>query len=150
MNKSIHDRKEDNPKKKAKIDRKEHEEVPNNPYMGLSLLDPEKIQENFSSYVPQHTLGKKFTTNDKEYTIRQIRDGYDENKETFLKKYVFVPSTEKIPSVYMDSAYEIDRLIDMKPIRERKGQPLGGKHKSHRRRRNKKSRKSRKSKKCRK
>jgi hypothetical protein len=70
--------------------------------------------------------------------------GYDENKKTFLKKYVFVPSTEKKSSVYMDSAYEIDRLINMKPFRERKGQPFGGKHKSRRRRRNKKSRKSRK------
>jgi hypothetical protein len=131
--------------KKPKIDT---EEKPINPYMNLSLTHPDEIKEDFTSYEPQHKTGEKFTMNDKELMIRQITRGYDPNKETFLKKYVFVPSSiEKLPGVYMDSAYDIDKMIDMKSIRDRKGQPHGGKYKSRRRRRHRKSKKSKKSRK---
>lgn len=124
------------------------------PYTNLSLFHPDEIKVDFTSYEPQHKIDEKIIMNDKELMIRQIRDGYDHNKETTLKKYVLVPSSiEKLPGIYMDSAYDIDRMIDMKSIRDRKGQPHGGKYKSRRRKRhnnNKKSRKSRKSKKSRK
>jgi hypothetical protein len=139
--------------------RKDTEEEPTNrskkaktdPYTNLFLIHPDEIKEDFTSYEPQHKTGEKFIMNDKELMIRQITDGYDDNKETFLKKYVFVPySIEKLPGVYMDSAYDIDRMIDMKSIRDRKGQPHGGKHKTRRRRRHRKSRKSKKSRKSRK
>jgi hypothetical protein len=127
-----------NRSKKAKTD----------PYTNLSLFHPDEIKVDFTSYEPQHKIGEKIIMNDKELMIRQITDGYDHNKETFLKKYVFVPySIEKLPGVYMDSAYDIDRMIDMKAIRDRKGQPHGGKHKTRRRRRHRKSKKSRKSRK---
>jgi hypothetical protein len=119
--------------------------------MGLSLINPDEIKENLLLYKPRHKIGDNFIMNDKELMIRQITDGYDHNKETFLKKYVFVPSSiVKLPGVYMDSAYDIDKMIDMKSIRDRKGQPHGGKYKSRRRKRHKKSRKSKKSKKSRK
>ena len=143
MSKNSKDTEEEptNRSKKAKTD----------PYMNLSLIHPDEIKEDFTSYEPQHKTGEKFTMNDKELMIRQITDGYDHNKETFLKKYVFVPSSiVKLPGVYMDSAYDIDKMIDMKSIRDRKGQPHGGKYKSRRRKRHKKSRKSKKSKKSRK
>ena len=124
------------------------------PYTNLSLFHPDKIKEDFTSYEPEHKIGEKIIMNDKELMIRQITRGYDPNKETFLKKYVFVPSSiVKLPGVYIDSAYDIDRMINMKSIRDRKGQPHGGKYKSRRRKRNnnnKKSKKSRKSRKSRK
>jgi len=140
--------------KKMKIDTDtpEQPEQPNNPFMGLSLINPDEIEENLLLYKPQHKIGDKFIMNDTEYTIRQIIMDYDKNKEIQLYKYVFVPSTGQSYHNYKDTAYDIDRMIDMKPIRDRKGQPLGGKHKSRRRKRRKsrKSKKSKKSKKSRK
>jgi hypothetical protein len=119
------------------------------PFMGLSLINPDEIEENLLLYKPKHKVGEKFVMDDTEYTIRQIIMDYDKNKGIQLYKYVFVPSIGQSPHNYKDTAYEIDRMIDIKPIRERKGQPLGGKHKSRRRRRrkSKKSKKYRKSKK---
>ena len=104
-------------KMKVDTDTPEQPEQPSNSFVGLSLFHPDEIKEDFTSYEPQHKTGEKFIMNDKELMIRQITDGYDDNKETFLKKYVFVPySIEKLPGVYMDSAYDIDRMIDMKSI----------------------------------
>jgi hypothetical protein len=146
MSKNSKDTEEEptNQSKKAKTD----------PYMNLFLTHPDEIKEDFTSYEPEHKIGEKIIMNDKELMIRQITRGYDPNKETFLKKYVFVPSSiVKLPGVYVDSAYDIDRMIDMKSIRDRKGQPHGGKYKSRRRKRhnnNKKSKKSKKSRKSRK
>lgn len=119
------------------------------PFMGLSLINPDEIEENLLLYKPKHKVGEKFVMNDTEFTIRQIMMDYDKNREIQLYKYVFVPSRGQSYHNYKDTAYDIDRMIEMKPIRERKGQPLGGKHKSRRRRR-RKSRKSRKSRKYRK
>lgn len=121
----------------------------NDPYTNLSLINPDEIEENLLLYKPKHKVGEKFVMNDTEFTIRQIIMDYDKNKEIQLYKYVFVPSTGQSYHNYKDTAYDIDRMIEMKPIRERKGQPLGGKHKSRRRRR-RKSKKSRKSRKYRK
>ena len=139
--------------KKMKIDTDtpEQPEQPSNPFMGLSLKHPDVIKVDFTSYEPQHKIGEKIIMNDKELMIRQITRGYDPNKETFVKKYVFVPSSiVKLPGVYIDSAYDIDRMIDMKSIRDRKGQPHGGKYKSRRRKRHNNNKKSKKSKKFRK
>lgn len=119
------------------------------PYMGLSLINPDKIEENLVLYKPKHKVGEKFVMNDTEYIIREIRMDYDKNREIQLYKYVFEPSRGKSYHNHKDTAYDIDRMIEMKPIRERKGQPLGGKHKSRRRKRGK-SRKSKKSRKSRK
>lgn len=120
--------------------------------MGLSLINPDEIEENLLLYKPRHKIGEKFIMNDTEFTIRNIIMDYDKNKEIQVYKYVFVPSKEKSYHNYKDTAYDIDRMIDMIPIRERKGQPIGGKRKSLRRKRRKsrKSRKHRKSKKSRK
>lgn len=143
MSKNSKDTEEEptNQSKKAKTD----------PYMNLSLIHPDEIKEDFTSYEPEHKIGEKIIMNDKELMIRQITHGYDPNKETILKKYVFVPSSiVKLPGVYIDSAYDIDRMIDMKSIRDRKGQPHGGKYKSRRRKRDNNNKKSKKSKKSRK
>jgi len=139
--------------KKMKIDTDtpEQPEQPSNPFMGLSLKHPDEIvEENLLSYKPRHEIGEKFIMNDTEFIIRQIIMDYDKNKGIQLYKYVFVPSRGQSYHNYKDTAYDIDRMIDMKEMRERKGQPLGGKHKSRRRRRHRKSRKSKKSKKSRK
>ena len=147
MSKISKDKEEEptNRTKKAKTD----------PYMNLSLTHPDEIKEDLFLYEPKHKVGEKFTKiddkkdkKDKEYTITQITLGYDDNKETFLENYVYVPSSiENSPITYMGSAYDIDRMIGMKSIRDRKGQPHGGKHKTRRRRRHRKSRKSKKSRK---
>ena len=120
------------------------------PYTNLSLKHPDVIKVDFTSYEPQHKIGEKIIMNDTEYTIRQIIMDYDKNKEIQLYKYVFVPSRGQSYHNYKDTAYDIDRMIDMKEMRERKGQPIGGKHKSRRRRKSRKSRKSKKSRKSRK
>jgi hypothetical protein len=136
--------------KKMKVDTDTLQQ-PSNPFMGLSLINPDEIEENLLLYKPRHKIGEKFIMNDTEYTIRNIIMDYDKNKEIQLYKYVFVPSSRgQSYHNYKDTAYDIDRMIDMKPIRERKGQPLGGKYKSRRRRKSRKSRKHRKSKKSRK
>jgi hypothetical protein len=137
-------------KMKVDTDTPEQPEQPSNPFMGLSLINPDEIEENLLLYKPKHKVGEKFIMNDTEFTIRQIIMDYDKNKEIQLYKYVFVPSRGQSYHNYKDIAYDIDRMIDMKEMRERKGQPLGGKHKSRRRRRHRKSRKSKKSRKSRK
>ena len=137
--------------KKMKIDTdKKEQEQPSNSFVGLSLTHPDEIEENLLLYKPKYNVGKKFIMNDTEFTIRQIIMDYDKNKGIQLYKYVFVPSRGQSYHNHKDTAYDIDRMIDMKEMRERKGQPLGGKHKSRRRRKSRKSRKHRKSKKCRK
>jgi len=143
--------------KKMKIDTdtdEKEEEQPTNPFMGLSLKHPDEIvEENLLSYKPRHEIGEKFIMNDTEFRIDNIIMDYDKNRKIQVYKYVFVPSSSPRGQSYhnyKDTAYDIDRMIDMKEMRERKGQPIGGKHKSRRRRRHRKSRKSKKSKKSRK
>lgn len=145
------EKEDDQVMKKMKVDT-DTVEQPSNPFMGLSLINPDEIEENLLLYKPQHKIGDKFIMNDTEFTIRNIIMDDDKNKEIQVYKYVFVPSRGQSYHNYKDTAYDIDRMIDMKPIRERKGQPLGGKHKSrrHKRRKSRKSRKHRKSKKSRK
>ncbi len=137
--------------KKMKIDtpeQPEQPEQPSNPFMGLSLINPDEIEENLALYKPEYNVGKKFIMNDKEYIIKYIMT---DSIKGGIKKYLYKPYPDQ-DKLYSGSAYDIDILIDMEPLRKRKGQPIGGKHKSrrHKRRKSRKSRKSKKSKKSRK
>lgn len=139
-----HNKKTDNnPKKKAKNDT--IEEQTNNPFTILSLQDPDEIREDPVSYKPMHNVGEKFIKDEKEYIIKYIMT---DSVNGGIKKYLYKPSSGE-DKLYSGNAYNIDVLIDMKEMRERKGQPIGGKRKSrrYRRRRHKKSRKSKKSRK---
>lgn len=143
---------DDNTKQHEQINKKaknDTDEQLNDPFMGLSLQNPDEIEENLLLYKPKHKVGEKFIMNDTEFIIRQIMMDYDKNREIQLYKYVFVPSRGQSYHNYKDTAYDIDKMIEMKEIRHRKGQPFGGK-KSKRLGRNKKTKKSRKSKKSRK
>ena len=134
---------EDNPKKKAKNEKTG--EQSNNPFTILSLQDPDQIREDPVSYKPMHKVDEKFIKDGEEYIIKYIMT---DSINGGIKKYLYkpYPSEDKL---YSGNAYNIDILIDVKPYRERKGQPIGGKRKS-RRRGHRKSRKHRKSKKSRK
>ena len=142
--------------KKMKIDTdtdEKEEEQPTNPFMGLSLINPDEIEENLLLYKPEHKIGKTFIMNDTEFRIDNIIMDYDKNRKIQVYKYVFVPSSSPRGQSYhnyKDTAYDIDKMIGISSLRERKGQPIGGKRKSRRRRRYRKSKKYRKSRKSRK
>lgn len=119
--------------------------------MSLSLIHPDDVTEDLTNYKPIYKKNDLLHFNNKNYTIKDIRNLPDKISKKTTPYYVYILTVNDkhplSPKIYEQMpAYIVDNTVTKERMKERK-HLLGGKHKSRRRRRNKKSRKSRKSRK---